>query len=241
MSPDTASPSSITAPYRGVLFDLDNTLADRAGAFRRTASAFYDSEPAIRAAAPKEAAVSKLIEFDKDGLSGRNLLMEQVLNEWPGISRSFDELVSWYSNHYLDSYAPDPRVQQLVRALTKAGIPWGIVTNGNPDQRAKLPALGLDGLPSCVVVSAEIGHWKPDPEIFLEALRRLGLAANRDVLFVGDNPVAGVVGARLVGLATAWVRRSRTWPESEPPPDYEVDHVADLAPVLGLELDTSAY
>ena len=222
--------------YQGILFDLDNTLVDRAAAVVGIAHALYDAEPAIRAQATRDEAVAKLVALDDDGAAGRHVLMERVLAQWPRIGRRHEELVAWYGARYVALYEEDSRMQALVAALRRAGTPWGIVTNGNSHQHDKAPLLGPEANPGCFIVSAEIGHTKPAPEIFHEALRQTGLTASRRVLFVGDNPVADIGGAQAVGMSTAWVRRGRAWPTALQPPDHQVDHVAELAPMLGLAL-----
>ena len=221
--------------YGGVLFDLDNTLVDRAGAVVRIAHALYDAEPAIRANTSRDAAIDRIVELDADGLAGRKLLMERVLEEWPSIARSGEELVAWYRARYVTSLEEDALVQALVAGLSRASMPWGIVTNGSSYQHDKVAVLGLEARPACVIVSEELGYWKPAPEIFHEALRRLGLVAGRHVLFVGDNPDADIAGAQAVGMSTAWVRRGRAWPDGLRPPDHEVDHVSELAPYLRID------
>jgi putative hydrolase of the HAD superfamily len=222
--------------YRGVLFDLDNTLVDRAAVVVRIAHALYDAESAIRAKTPRDAAVDRIVELDADGLLGRKLLMKQVLDQWPGIARSHEELVAWYGVRYVTALEEDPLVQALVAELSRASVPWGIVTNGPSSQHDKVALLGSEARPACVLVSGEFGYSKPAPEIFHEALRLLGLAAGRHVLFVGDNPDADIAGAQAVGMSTAWVRRGRAWPGGLQSPDHEVDHVSELAPYLSIDL-----
>ena len=220
--------------YTGVLFDLDNTLVDRDAAFRRIANSLFESQPCIEERASRRFAVARIIELDERGRAGRDLLMERVLHEWPAIETSHAELLDWCSANYGPSFAKDERVTDLVEELSRIRKPWGIVTNGSTRQRETLRAVGLDALCPCVVVSGELGHRKPDPEIFHEALRCLGLHAGEEVLFVGDDPVADIGGARTVGLSTAWIHRGRTWPDGLPLPDHEVSHPADLATHLGL-------
>lgn len=127
-------------------------------------------------------------------------------------------------------------MQALVAGLSRASMPWGIVTNGSSSQHDKIQALGPEARPACVIVSEELGYMKPVPEIFHEALRRLGLVAGPHVLFGGDNPDADIAGAQAVGMSTAWVRCGRAWPDRLRPPDHEVDHVSELAPYLKIDL-----
>ncbi len=75
---------------------------------------------------------------------------------------------------------------------------------------------------------------KPDPSIFLEALRQLGNPTPGEVLFIGDNPEADIGGAQAVGMATAWIRRGRQWPASMAPPDFIVDSILETRRLLAL-------
>lgn len=220
--------------YTGVLFDLDNTLVDRDAALRRIANSLFGSQPSIGERVSRRSAVTRIIELDEDGHAGRDLLMERVLHEWPAIETSHAELLDWCSANYGPSFVKDKRVTGFLEELSRIEKPWGIVTNGSTRQRETLHAVGLDALCPCIVVSGELGHRKPEPKIFHEALRCLGLEAGAEVLFVGDDPVADIGGARSAGLSTAWVHRGRTWPDGLPPPDHVVAHVADLAPQLAL-------
>ncbi|MEM3011015.1 MAG: HAD-IA family hydrolase, partial [Candidatus Bathyarchaeia archaeon] len=53
-------------------------------------------------------------------------------------------------------------------------------------------------------ISAEVGWRKPHPKIFQEALRRLGAKAEETV-FVGDNPIDDVQGAKNVGMKAIFI------------------------------------
>ena len=62
----------------------------------------------------------------------------------------------------------------------------------------------------------------------------LGLASPEAVLFVGDNPVTDIDGARAFGMRTAWVTRGRQFPAELHPPDIAIERVTDLRDLLGL-------
>ncbi len=71
---------------------------------------------------------------------------------------------------------------------------------------------------------------KPAPRFFLAAAERLGLAA-ADVLMVGDDLHADVLGAQAAGLHGALVRTGKFRPadlESADQPEVVLDSVADL-------------
>ena len=219
--------------YTAALFDLDNTLWDRDAAIRATGRLLHETWPAVRAAASADEAEAKFAAFDERGLAGRERLITRTLEEWPGIALSHDELNAWYLHASRSVLPQDPEVLALLRDLSHAGVPWGIVTNGpSSGQHMTIRSRGLEGLTGCVVVSDEAGCRKPDPAIFRMALDCLGVRASRDVLFVGDDVAADMVGAKSVGLSTAWVSNGQLWPDGFDPPDHEVAHVAQVRPLL---------
>ena len=55
-----------------------------------------------------------------------------------------------------------------------------------------------------ILVSGQVGIRKPHPAIFAELASRLGLAAE-DIIFVGDELQADIVGAQNAGLRTVWM------------------------------------
>src|SRR6202166_1025014 len=82
------------------------------------------------------------------------------------------------------------------------------VSNGNAD----LQRCGIGDLFEGHVTAAAAGAAKPDARIF-SALKRLAGVSAAEVLHVGDDPLADVVGARQAGMQAVWLNReSRRWP-----------------------------
>ena len=117
------------------------------------------------------------------------------------------------------------------------GLPWGVVTNGSGLQMKVIDHVGLISRADCVVISSRIGMRKPSPEIFEYAVDQIASRVNPgNILFVGDNPVADIGGARDAGMLTAWVARGRKWQITDYRPDVTVDAVGGL---VGLFRDDS--
>ncbi len=76
--------------------------------------------------------------------------------------------------------------RELRASLTKSGVPWAIATSGKRDSAGPtLEMLALD--PAVPVLTREqVPHAKPDPDLFLEAARQLGVAIT-NALVVGDS------------------------------------------------------
>ena len=68
----------------------------------------------------------------------------------------------------------------------RAGLPWAIATSGRMESAG--PTLTLLDVPEDVpiVTRDQVAHAKPDPDLFLEAARRLGVDA-MDAVVVGDS------------------------------------------------------
>jgi HAD superfamily hydrolase (TIGR01509 family) len=81
---------------------------------------------------------------------------------------------------------PLPGALELLRALTDGGTPWAIATSGYRESAG--PAIELLDVPDDVPVVTRdlVPRAKPDPDLFLTAAERLGIAIE-DCVVVGDS------------------------------------------------------
>lgn len=81
---------------------------------------------------------------------------------------------------------PLPGARELLAALSEAGVPWAIATSGSREVASRtLRILNVpDGVP--VVTRTDVAHAKPNPDLFLEAARRLEVEP-RSAFVVGDS------------------------------------------------------
>ncbi|WP_233213416.1 HAD-IA family hydrolase [Mycobacterium hubeiense] len=104
---------------------------------------------------------------------------------------------------------PRPGLVSLVMSLADQGIRIAVATTG---QRAWVePLLGEllgGGIVEVVVTGDDVSRLKPDPEVYLRALDRLGLSPE-DALAVEDSEL-GLRAATAVGLATIVVSTDYT-------------------------------
>ena len=96
---------------------------------------------------------------------------------------------------------------------------------------ASLERFGLVAHLDMVAVSVEIGWAKPDPRAFTHAIDRMGLAPEQ-VLYVGDDLVNDMQGAKAFGMQTAWLPRQGQR-EGDPSIDVTLTELADLVDLLG--------
>jgi putative hydrolase of the HAD superfamily len=96
-------------------------------------------------------------------------------------------------------YRPFPDALPTLRGLHEQSKTLAVVSNWDLALPTLLAELGLAEFFNFVLPSAEIGIEKPDGRIFRLALQRLGLRS-QEVVHIGDQYEADVVGARAVGI-----------------------------------------
>jgi HAD superfamily hydrolase (TIGR01549 family) len=206
------------------LFDLDNTLADRAAAFGRWSERFVTQRGL------GSGALEFLVAADEDGLATREAFFDAVRREF-AINDPVDELIARYRTEYPREYdRRDEPTLAALRRLRDAGWRVGIVTNGPATQEEKIRLSGLAEVVDAVCVSELVGATKPERAIFEEAARRCAVPLHG--WMIGDSATADVGGGIAVGLRTAWLARGRTWPEPAYRPDVIVQDVPEAVQAI---------
>jgi putative hydrolase of the HAD superfamily len=98
---------------------------------------------------------------------------------------------------------PEDNVR-LIDDLRRLGVRTALVSNADAMEVAAYGSSPLAGRFDAEVFSCEVGLVKPEAEIYLKALRALGLGAS-ECIFVGDGGSSELEGARSVGLQTVFV------------------------------------
>ncbi|HEY6567056.1 MAG TPA: HAD-IA family hydrolase [Actinomycetota bacterium] len=120
---------------------------------------------------------------------------------------------------------------EVLRQLRARGVPTALVSNCSWNTRPIVDRLGLEREFDTVVLSFEVGAMKPQPAIYLEALRRLGDPTPSRSVFV-DDQVAYCDGARAVGLDTRLILRPEEALEGRPTSTNGHAIIDTLMPVL---------
>jgi putative hydrolase of the HAD superfamily len=100
-----------------------------------------------------------------------------------------------------------PEVSEVLAALHRRSD-LAVISNFDGRLRMILEHLGVSKFFSHVFLSSELGADKPDPEIFLRALRLSGTGPN-ETLHVGDDPERDWRGASQAGLGIFQLDRPR--------------------------------
>ena len=185
---------------RAAIFDLDDTLYEREQ-FVLSGFAAVADELERRFALPAPWILATLKRARVRGHAGREL---QALCADHGLPESLiPELVEVIRRHE-PALALGSVASAVLAQLRADGWRLGILTNGLPaTQRAKVEALGLESRVDAVLYAEEHAPGgKPSRAAFDAALNALGAPSERSVVFVGDDLVNDIQGARAAGLLT---------------------------------------
>ncbi|MEI2651210.1 MAG: HAD family hydrolase [Microthrixaceae bacterium] len=213
---------------RLILFDLDDTLSDRAGAFRNWARKWI-----ARHGIGDPDALDWMCTNDDGGYRPRDLFFADAKERF-ALPQRASELARDYALTAHDDYHEDPVIVGELRSLVDRGARVGLVTNGAVGQQVKAEKLGIMPLLSCCVVSGLVGIRKPDPRIFALAVEAAGGPGPDVPWMVGDNADYDVGGAQSAGLRGMWISHGRDWDQAQPPPDaIAVDITSAMALLRG--------
>ncbi|NSC25235.1 HAD family phosphatase [Streptomyces albus subsp. chlorinus] len=176
-----------------VVFDLDGTLVD--------------SEPHYYEAGRRLLAAHGVGGFTWEehegfiGIGTRETL--ETLRDRYGIETPVDELLAEKNRLYLELARSGtevfPEMRKLVELLHAAGCPLAVASGSSRAAiDAVLGATCLDALLPLRVSAEEVAHGKPEPDVFVEAARRLGVSPGACAA-IEDSP-PGAEAARRAGM-----------------------------------------
>lgn len=204
---------------RAVCFDLDGTLFDHRGAARAGATRFLEdlglaaTESTLAAWSAAEAEQferwrSGQISFQEQRRARLRAVLGPLGIRLPRDDDGLDRLFAGYLRSYRASWRAFPGSVSLLRGLRADGYRLGLLTNGIEEQQLdKLARTGLDGAFDVVCTSERIGFQKPDERAFRTLAEELDVDT-ADCLFVGDDLVHDIAGARAVGMRAVLVDES---------------------------------
>lgn len=169
------------ARVTALVFDLDGTLVD---SVYQHVLAWHEALQEVGI----ELSVWRI--HRKIGMSG-GLFTQGLLRETdhPMDQSMLDHLQQLHAEYYgkkKQQVVPLPGAKELLARLTRLKIPWAIATSGRMESAGStIEALDVpEGVP--VITRDLVPHAKPDPDLFLEAVRQLGIDVE-DTIVVGDS------------------------------------------------------
>lgn len=205
--------------WQAVLFDLDDTLVDHAGAARGAVVAWArergvtgsPDEVAARWAALTRLHYDRYQQRELTYLEQRRARVRDFLTHEALVDDAdVDVAFGGYRSRYEAAWTAFPDAAPALRRARESGAVVAVLTNGEHDQQAaKLTRSGLAPYVDHLVASSTLSAAKPHVAAFDEACARVRVAPDA-ALMVGDSLHHDVHGARAAGLDAVWVDRTAT-------------------------------
>ena len=125
---------------------------------------------------------------------------------------------------------PIPDVVEVLTALKqryRVGVISNTVGSGDAELAEALEKAGILRLIDAMVTSRDFGKAKPDPAIYAEGARRLGVPLVKTVM-VGDRLDTDVAGALNAGIPGVWLRHPGAVAIPGIAPTHVIDGLAEL-------------
>ena len=228
--------------YRHLFFDLDRTLWDFDAAaevaFERVYEKFGLKSLGVPSAHEFHKVYHPLNErlwelYRADQITKEELNRTRFLKPLEHYGIHDADLANRISEEYLYW---SPRIVRLVPGTMelldylKPKYHLHLITNGFQEvQHTKLSGSGLEPYFETLTVSEEVGVKKPNPEIFLYALRKAGASA-AESLMIGDEMAVDIDGARAAGIDQLLFNPSGAAVEGER--TYEVRDLREMMNIL---------
>ena len=111
---------------------------------------------------------------------------------------------------------PMPGAEAFLKRIS-AVVPVYLVTNGIARvQRGRFEQSELRPYLRDLLISEELGHFKPDPFMVLEAMRRAGVDDPRQTVLLGDSVSADIGAANNAGIDSILLTNGQPAPEPCP-------------------------
>ena len=219
---------------KGVVFDLDNTLLD----FMKM------KQVAVRSAI--RGMIEAGLEIDEDK-SFDNIISLYEKIGWEN-QKVFDVFLENSIGHVDNKFLAAgvvayrrareanllayPNVNKTLIDLTKLGMKLAVVSDA-PSREAwmRIYYLNLYHFFDAVVTFDDSGERKPSSVPFEMALKKLGLNPESS-LMIGDWPERDVVGAKKIGMKTAFAVYGDTFGTKNSGADWDVEDISELVTII---------
>lgn len=221
-------------PIQGVIFDLDNTLLDfmkmKEVAVKSAIKGMIEAGLEIDEAESYNDIVSIYEEFGWENQK----VFDVFLNKTIGYvdNKYLAAGIVAYRRAREANLLAYPNVNRTLVSLTKLGIKLAVVSDA-PSREAwmRIYYLNLYHFFDAVITLDDSGERKPSSKPFEMALNKLQLKPE-DSLMIGDWPERDVVGAKQIGMRTAFAVYGDTFGTNISGADWDIRDVSEIISIV---------
>lgn len=152
------------------------------------------------------------------------------------VAPPYEDYRSFVFKNFAKTAVPFNETVPMLQKLHSLGYKTGLITNGDHAlQYSKLRLLSLGDHFDEIIATGDYSIHKPEKEIF-DIMREKFVFSPDEMVYVGDNPLNDIKGARDAGWKTIWMKSTGYWDEKIKRADREVSTVGEVIDaVLSLE------
>jgi len=139
-----------------------------------------------------------------------SLREDNIINDIDHIDgNTYDQLAELYHSCEEDEWEPFENTRETLETLTEKNVKIALISNHPNHQTIKnmLKKHDLAKFFEYIVTSAKYGKRKPDPNIFLHTLEKMGLKDHADSIIMCGDEYADIIGAQRANIQSILLER----------------------------------
>lgn len=222
------------SPIKGVIFDLDNTLLDfmkmKEFAVKAAIKGMIEAGLLVDEKQSYDEIIAIYGEFGWENQKVFDVFIEKQIGR---VEHKFLAAgIVAYRRAREANLMVYPNVNKTLMALAKSGIKLGVVSDA-PSREAwmRIYYLNLYHYFDVVITFDDTGERKPSEKPFKMSLEKLSLNASETIM-VGDWPDRDVVGAKKIGMYTAFARYGDTFGTTQSGANWDLNDIYQLVMII---------
>lgn len=209
--------------FTGAIFDMDGTLLDSMGVWRDITAKFLEKRGITLS--------DEMVKKFRDMTLEESLPLIVDMFQLPDtLEEVFQEFSALAREEYMHNIPFKPHAKAYLEKLHKSGVKIAIATSGYDELcRGALKRLGALAYVDAIALSSEVGVNKSNPDVYLLAASRLGIAPADCMVF--EDILLGIGGGKKAGMQTTAVAdfsNENEWEQLKNSADFYINSWAEL-------------
>ena len=219
---------------QALIFDLDNTLLDFMNMKKRAVEAAVHGMIEAGLQIDRYVAENKIFAiYETKGWEYQEVFDDFIQDEIGRLDyKILASGIVAYRKAKEASLILYPNVNSTLITLSKWGLKLGVVSDA-PSREAwmRICSVNLHHIFDAIVTFDDTGMHKPSPEPFEKISSLLDIPPTNS-LMVGDWPERDVIGAKKLGMKTAFAKYGDVFCTQESGADYDIDDVKEILSIV---------
>lgn len=217
-----------------VIFDIDNTLMDFMKMKRAAVETAVDYMIDAGLDIDKQTMIDKIFKvYWEEGIEDQNIFDKVLLREFGQIDyKILAAGIIGYRKAKEAHMMLYPHVRMTLSELLRMGIRLGVVSDApRLPVWLRIVSLNLHHYFEKVITFDDTGERKPSPKPFLKIIDDMKIKP-QNAIMVGDWAERDIVGAKNIGMITAWAKYGNQFDTKNSGADWELDDIYDLIGIV---------